>query len=116
MELAMTISLISGSISIIVALIGSFTSLHIAKKDRKERNFTKTCTELCNNLELFYKLEDEYTKLVAELRTEKGMQTYNKPDSIKREMRDKVRASVNDADFTYKPSHLKEYKKMLDID
>jgi hypothetical protein len=38
---------------------------------------------------MFYKLEEECTKIVAELRTEKGMQTFNEPESIKKEIRGK---------------------------
>ena len=116
METAIIVSVLSGLISIVTALIASATLLYNAKKDRNERDITNTCKELCTNLDLFYKLEEEYTKIVAELRTEKGMQTFNKPESIKKEMRGKVLENSGiDAAFTYKPSKMEGYKKVLNL-
>ncbi|UTC64041.1 hypothetical protein E4O00_09200 [Treponema sp. OMZ 788] len=117
MDTSIIITLISGIISIAAALIGSATSLHIAKKSRNERDITKTSKEICRNLELFYELETEYTKIVAELRTKNGISSYNKPGSVKEEFRKIVTENRTDgAYFTYHPSKMKEYKEVLNIE
>ena len=117
MDLSIIISVFSGIISIITSLIASATLLYISKKERNEKDITKKCKEICINLELFYELEEEYSKVVTELRTEKGMPTYNKPESVKKEMRSKIiDKRTDDVYFTYKPSKMKEYKDVLNIE